>query len=104
METDLVDRVETEMKYLHQAGRYRLHFDRERMDPSVAIVAMVAAVTETSPLDVDPPLTDIVDPDAIDMLFESRQDDGSESSVVFYLDGCQVHLFADDRVEVVPPE
>ncbi len=106
MDTDLVERVESELMPLESGERFRYEFDSERMEPSVALISAVAAVTDTVPSEVDPPLHDIIDPDAIDSLFATRtqtENDDSDS-LIFYVGGCRVYLYPDDRVEVVPVE
>lgn len=105
MNIDLVEQVKSELVAVDGGDGYRLDFDRETLDPSVAIVATVAAVTDTSPMEVEPPLTDILDPDAIDRMFQHRvtAENDDVDKVEFFIGGCRVSLYADDRVEVEPP-
>lgn len=103
MDTELVDRVADGLTTVDGGDRFHVTIDRPVIEPSVAIVAAVAAVTDRSPTAIDPPLSTIVDADAVDRLFAHRTDVDSEDHVVFYVQGCRVELYADDHIEIVPP-
>ena len=74
--------------------------DPERI--SVAVVTAVADVLDRDPKTIEP-LYDVVDLEALDALFgptgaNSRPVDGQ---VTFSLEGCDVAVYANGRVEVV---
>lgn len=60
-------------------------------DVSTAVVMAVAETTGTSPDDL-PPLFDVVDPDALDTLFQARMDGQPRTGirVTFTMAGCTV--------------
>lgn len=66
--------------------------------PSIAVVRAVAALTDTSPLDLDP-LYDVVDPEHLDGLFEGTGDDTVRTESTFTFDGCEVTV-TDDVIHV----
>ena len=68
-------------------------------DVSTAVVRAVANLTGRDPLSVTP-LSEVVDPDALDALFGG----GTDARVTFRLDGCAVTVRADDRIEVRGPD
>jgi hypothetical protein len=72
--------------------------DRE-LPLSTAIVYAVADVRDEDPLSLTPPLSSIVDVDALDQLFEGRSD-APLSSISFTLWGCQVTVAAPERIHV----
>lgn len=69
-----------------------------------AIVNAVAEAEGTSPLQLDPPLNDVIDPDTLDRLFApSRDDPGvAEGRVVFPYRGHAVTFHADGSVTIGP--
>ena len=75
---------------------------RTAQDESVSqtVIMAVAEATDVDPIDLDPKISDVIDPDALDRLFDTGQ---SEMRVKFAMAGCQVIAHAD-CVVVVPPE
>lgn len=74
--------------------------------PSNRIVTQIASAEGLSPTDLEPPLHDIVDPDALDRLIESnsRRSSDAELSLEFTYRGHTVHVDATGAVDVSPPE
>ena len=72
---------------------------------SVAVVTAVADVIERDPMTIEP-LSTVIDPDALDRLFASTDPTAQRGSgrVTFPLEGCEVTVYANGRVEVVAPE
>lgn len=70
------------------------------------IVESVADANGVDPLDLEPSLYDVVDPDALERVFGDRPDGSARSGgrVVFVIAGCEVTVRADRTVEVVPIE
>lgn len=68
---------------------------------SETVVYAVAEHTGTDPRELDP-INDVVDPDALNRLFESGQADGDRGPerVTFTYGGCTVTISADGRVHV----
>ena len=71
--------------------------------PSQSVVTAVAAVTGSNPRRMDP-LAEVVDPDALDELFEPRSATRATARVTFRFDGCLVTVHGDGRTVVSPPE
>lgn len=69
---------------------------------SDTVMEGVSAATGIDPLDL-PPLSEVVDPDALDSLFhrDSREQE-PRSRVEFVFAGCEVGIHADGRVVVDP--
>lgn len=70
-------------------------------DLSTTIVLAVAEATDTDPLDLSPALFDVVDPDALDSLFDSAAED-TDVALRFREWGCAVTVFDGGRVRVTP--
>lgn len=86
-------------------GTYHLNHDgAEPASLSYTILRAVAAVTGEAPQDLDP-LTDTVDPDALDKLFETERvkRGGADASLTIGYNGCRVTVFSDGHLVVVPP-
>ena len=85
-----------------------LHHDWERDDSvSTTIIEGVAAVTDTPEADLDPPLYEVVDPDALDTLCQPLNDDilrDGSGHVKFSLQGCTVTLDWSGRIKIEPPD
>lgn len=66
------------------------------------VVEEVAAATGVDPTDLDEPLSDVVDPDALDALFSGRQSAGGtvRGYTSFVYHGCRVTVDADGSVSV----
>lgn len=84
----------------------RYHVQYEWTDPeplSTVVVRLVAAVTDTDPLELEP-LRDRVDPDALDELFAPTVDGRTRSlgQVSFPLAEHQVVVSGDGEIEVRP--
>lgn len=79
-------------------------FDADEADSvSNRVIARVAEVTETDPLELEP-LYSTVDPDCLDAIFQtggstSGQDGGF---IQFTMEGCRVVVSADGSVDVTP--
>lgn len=68
-------------------------------DESVShtVVMAVAKATDANPVTLDPKLSSIIDPDALNKLFRDRKADGE---VTFTMGECCVRVTADSRVVV----
>lgn len=69
----------------------------ERTELSTTIVLEVAEQLGEDPVDLTPPLNEILDPDALDSLFVG---DRSDAVVSFSAWGCTVTAFGDGHVRV----
>ena len=67
--------------------------------PSNRIVTQIAAAEGVEPIDLEPPLHDVVDPDALDRLIESARTD---VSITFTYRGYRVRVDGTGGVDVTP--
>jgi hypothetical protein len=74
----------------------------ERTTASEAVVEAVADEEGVSPIDVRPPLYEVIDPDALDQLTSSmtRVSDESPGRIVFSYAGYEVTVAGDGEVSV----
>ncbi|KYH23736.1 hypothetical protein HAPAU_42160 [Halalkalicoccus paucihalophilus] len=99
IEDDLLDSAD-EITY-HKGKRvYRLEYDSEVDTPSVAVVAAIAAMTRTDPMDLDP-LHSVIDTSAFDDLFTAT-DHKRWGRVVFRFSGFEIMASSHGVIEVNP--
>ena len=70
------------------------------------VIAEVAAAVDEGPTELDPPLYDVIDPEALERLFFRREippEDPSDHITFFYA-GCLVTIYSNGEVEVTGPE
>lgn len=87
-------------------GTYHIHHDETVSTPlSYGVLRGVAAITGDEPHELDS-LTEVVDPDALDRLFDRDHSESSASigRVVIEFNGCHVTVYADDQIVIEPPE
>jgi len=92
-------------EYDPETGTYRAYHDWGRDGtPSWSVVETVAAATGTDPRSMRP-LYEVVDPDALDRVFERTAGEQSplRGRVTFRFEGCEVTVSADGRTVVSPP-
>jgi len=90
------------LEYRRETGTYRAAYDRDATDPSLAVVASLAAVLDVGPADL-PPLYDAVDTDALDALVRDRNGAEPAVSVGFSVDDHAITVTGDGTVTVDPP-
>lgn len=85
-------------------GIARKRFDDETESPSVAVVSLVAAVTDRTPTELEP-LNDVLDPDALDALFAPTPTGKfrSDGNVQFTYHDHDVTVYSYGVVAVEPP-
>ena len=82
---------------------YRTSFDSTDVDPSTAVVDVLAAIRGSEPATLES-LYDSIDPDALDQLFETHDaaTRASDFTVQFTHAGHEIALGSDGAVEVRP--
>jgi len=70
------------------------------------VVSDVAAAIGTEPEDLQPPLYDVIDTEALEQLFHRPEKNPQDPSghITFDYVGCRVTVRSNGRVRVVPPE
>ncbi|WP_435153516.1 HalOD1 output domain-containing protein [Haladaptatus sp. DFWS20] len=71
--------------------------------PSIQVINAIAEHEEATPTEIKPVLYDIIDPDALDSLFEETQhgDSRADGYVSFQYGTHEVTVYSDGRVEIV---
>jgi hypothetical protein len=101
IEPDLLESAD-EITYCEGDRVYRLEYDRSVDTPTLAVVAAVAAITRTDPMDLDP-LHSVIDASALDDLFAvSPTNHGRWGQVVFRFSGFEIMVSSHGTVEVNP--
>lgn len=70
-------------------------------DLGTSVVMAIAECLDVDPLELTPPLNEILDPDALDSLFDSV-DDNAETSLTFSEWGCTITVHSNGRILVEP--
>lgn len=74
----------------------QLSYERDRGEsPSEAVIEAVSDHTGTDPLELDP-LYHVIDPDALDGVFETAPEDGVDAEVSIRYNGCTVTVTHDE--------
>lgn len=101
IEPDLLDSAD-DIIYYEDDRVYRLEYDPSLDTPTLAVVAAVAAITRTDPMDLDP-LHSVVDTSALDDLFApSPANHGRWGRVVFRFGGFEIMASSQGIIEVDP--
>lgn len=104
METDTNSLTERAPSLDHE-GRAAYRVISNDRNPSTATILAVGEVTDADPLAEGPVLYDVVDPDALDHLFDDYHDERMRpvGRVTFELRGCRVEVRSDGDVVVFEP-
>lgn len=73
---------------------------RTNESPSDTILRKVAAVKKTEPMELDSPLYEVIDPDALNTLFAGRNGSSRGGRVSFRYSDCEVRVESDGEVLV----
>lgn len=78
-------------------------FERDVATPSLEVVRTIAEHDDVHPLDLDKPLNDAIDPDALDALIGHPDGNGDSSKVAveFSYDGYRIRVDHDGSVSVI---
>lgn len=68
-------------------------------DLGTSVVMTVAEILDVDPLELSPSLNEILDPDALNSLFDSIDKD-ADTSLTFSEWGCTIMIFSDGRIIV----
>ncbi|MEF8779219.1 MAG: HalOD1 output domain-containing protein [Haloferacaceae archaeon] len=84
-----------------ESGTVRTQFDREKTPASTAVVATLADVLDTDPVDLAP-LRSTVDPDALDALVRVHSGTNGDIHVAFTHQGHTITVYSYGVVAVTP--
>ena len=91
-----------DLSYDATEERYAMALDASEFESvSTAVVAAVSTVRDSHPAALDP-LTESIDPDALDGLFGVGSEKESTGLVEFAFEGHRVRVAADGRIEIRP--
>ncbi|WP_311172747.1 HalOD1 output domain-containing protein [Halobellus ordinarius] len=90
--------------FSEETGTYWTEFDGHTRQPTEAVVFAVAEATQTDPLDL-PPLCSALDPDALNMLFETSTNSRPQATITvsFEYADHQIVLKEHGSIVVTPP-
>jgi hypothetical protein len=90
--------------FSEETGTYQTEFDGRTRLPTEAVVYAVAEATETDPLDL-PPLHSALDPDALNMLFETSTNGRPQTAITvsFEYADHQIVLKEHGSIVITPP-
>ena len=97
-------RFDITTELLTDGGQNTFETEYTTRPPSIALVESIAAIEGVPPTDVDFPLYESVDPDALDILFADPEDDETpddgEIVVEFRVNGYMVQIRNNGRITV----
>jgi hypothetical protein len=67
---------------------------------SARVIEAIAEHERLDPLDVDPPLAEVIDTDALDAIIGGAAPGLADITVQFSHNGCRVHVSSDGTIEV----
>lgn len=91
------------MAYHRESGTYRAQFDTAGASASMAIIALLAAVLDEDPLELDP-LHHSIDTGALDDIVHVRDTTDGDISVTFPVAGHEVTVYSYGTVAIDPPD
>ncbi|MDG5821590.1 HalOD1 output domain-containing protein [Natronococcus sp. A-GB7] len=97
-----VSGVEVEaIEYSQESATVCIQFNQERTPASMAVIATLADVMDTDPVELDP-LHSAVDPDELDALVRVRNETNEDSHVTFTHDGHVITVHSYGVITITP--
>jgi hypothetical protein len=91
------------VEYSRDSATVRTQFDQEKTPASVAIIATLADVLDTDPVDLSP-LYATVDPDALDALVRARNGAHGDIHITFTHEGHEIRVHSYGVITITPLE
>jgi len=91
------------VEYSQESGTVRTQFDQEKTPASMAVIATLAEVMDTDPVELRP-LQSAVDPEAVDALVQVRSETTGDTHVTFTHEGHQISVHSDGVLTITPSE
>lgn len=87
-----------------ETGTYRTKFDGHARLPTEAVVYAVAEASRSDPLDL-PPLHSVLDPDALNALFETGTNGRSRTGILVSFEYAGHHVIIEEHgtIVITPP-
>ncbi|AHG01917.1 hypothetical protein HALLA_01070 (plasmid) [Halostagnicola larsenii XH-48] len=89
------------VKYAPESGTVRTQFDQEVTPASMAVIATLADIMDTDPVELDP-LHSTVDPDEVDALVHVRNGTDGDSHVTFTHEGHAITVHSYGVITITP--
>jgi hypothetical protein len=89
------------IEYSQESGVVRTQFDQEKTPASIAVIATLADLLGTDPVELDP-LHSTVDPDELDALVRARNGTNGDSHVAFTHGGHAITVHSYGVVTITP--
>ncbi|MWV38756.1 HalOD1 output domain-containing protein [Natrialba sp. INN-245] len=89
------------VEYVQESGAVRTQFDQEKTPASMAVIATLADVMDTDPVELDP-LYSTLDPDELDALVRVRNGTNGDSHVEFTHEGHAITVHSYGVISVTP--
>ncbi|TMT79080.1 hypothetical protein E2L06_19870 [Haloterrigena sp. H1] len=93
-------RVEA-VEYVPDSGTVRTQFDQEKIPASIAVIATLADVLDTDPVELDP-LHSTVDLDEVDALVRVRSGTDGDTHVTFTHEGHAITVHSYGVITITP--
>jgi len=92
-----------EVEYSLESGTVRTQFDQETTPASMAVIATLAEVMDTDPVELRP-LYSTVDPEALDALVQVRDSTTGDIHITFTHEDHQIRVHSYGVITITPPE
>ncbi|WP_293027543.1 HalOD1 output domain-containing protein [Natronococcus sp.] len=89
------------IEYFQKFGTVRTQFDQEKTPASTAVIATLADLMGTDPVELDP-LHSTVDPDELDALVRVRNGINGDSKVTFTHEGHAITVHSYGVITITP--
>ena len=89
------------VEYVQESGTVRTRFDQEKTPASMAVIATLADLLGTDPVELDP-LYSTIDPDDVDALVRVRNGSNGDSHVTFTHEGHAITVHSYGVLTITP--
>ncbi|MFC4542489.1 HalOD1 output domain-containing protein [Halosolutus amylolyticus] len=89
------------VEYSQESGTVRTQFDQEKTPASIAVIATLADVLDTDPVELDP-LQSTVNPDELDALVRVRNGTNGDTHAAFTHEGHAITVHSYGVITITP--
>ncbi|MFC4247281.1 HalOD1 output domain-containing protein [Natribaculum luteum] len=90
-----------EVEYSREPGTVRTQFDQAKTPASMAVIATLAEVMDTDPVELSP-LHSTVDPEALDALVQVRNWTTGDTHITFVHEGHEIRVHSYGVITIMP--